>query len=484
MDPLSVLRDFNTSDRLHLVQHLDGNVQFGDRYNFPASTPVYKKAGASAYYTLHDVLFYLKNRQLKPQEYVMAASQAGLGIVNIMDRKKMLEVLDGLTVLDPSLVPVGVVVPLPQQRQAAAAAEEPQAKRQRVVDDEASAMRGLMEQERQLRNRNTMLVAPHKDFRKVLEVVANAKKQAHKQAAAAAATAKQAASAKQAAAAKQPAASRPGSQLQSQGAGASSSSRYGRDNTADQLKAMGAGKGGIDMYGTSGSRAAAAPPPPPPAAAAGYVPVRKSGSSAPPPPPPSSSSKPGKSAPAAAPASGKGSGKEGAKKGGVPIIIVPSGMTSLINMHNARSFLEEGLFMPTQQAIAASGGAPKATQITIRRTAHRQTPVEYMVTDKPPAKDSPDWDRVAAVIVQGAKWQFKDWPHKGAKDGDLVDALGKVCGFFVHFSDEKVAQPVSDWNVRTVPLHRESRHKDMTAMLELYRHLDVFLQAKRSTLAY
>ncbi len=51
----------------------------------------------------------------------------------------MLEVLDGLTVLDPSLVPVGVVVPLPQQRPAAAAAEEPQAKRQKVVDGERGA---------------------------------------------------------------------------------------------------------------------------------------------------------------------------------------------------------------------------------------------------------------------------------------------------------------------------------------------------------
>jgi hypothetical protein len=29
---------------------------------------------------------------------------------------------------------------------------------------------------------------------------------------------------------------------------------------------------------------------------------------------------------------------------------------------------------------------------------------------------SPDWDRVVAVIVQGAKWQFKDWPFKVAAD--------------------------------------------------------------------
>ena len=28
------------------------------------------------------------------------------------------------------------------------------------------------------------------------------------------------------------------------------------------------------------------------------------------------------------------------------------------------------------------------------------------------SQGSDDWNRVVAVIVQGAKWQFKDWPHK------------------------------------------------------------------------
>lgn len=59
-----------------------------------------------------------------------------------VDPQKMLEVLDGLTVLDPSLVPVGVVVPLPQQRPAAVAAEEPQAKRQKVADGERAGRGG------------------------------------------------------------------------------------------------------------------------------------------------------------------------------------------------------------------------------------------------------------------------------------------------------------------------------------------------------
>ncbi|GIL64314.1 hypothetical protein Vafri_18291 [Volvox africanus] len=163
MDPLSVLRDFNTSNKLQLVQQIDGNVQFGDRYSFPAATPVYKAAfaqAASAYYSIQDVLFYLKNRNLKPQEYVMAANQSGVANINIVDRKKILDVLDGVSALDPSLVPssaaAAAVAVAPREVTAGA---EPQAKRQRLAEvDEASAMKGLVEQERQLRNRNTMLV--------------------------------------------------------------------------------------------------------------------------------------------------------------------------------------------------------------------------------------------------------------------------------------------------------------------------------------
>ncbi|GIM02248.1 hypothetical protein Vretimale_7163 [Volvox reticuliferus] len=344
-------------------------------------------------------------------------------------------------------------------------------------------------------------LAPNKDFRRVLEVLLDVKKQvaAMKQEVAAAAAAAAGAGGGGKAASAAPSSATSGRPQDARGG----SARYGRDDP---------------HKGSSGSAygkpSAAAPPP----TTGGYVPVRKGGPSTsggppPPPPPPSSSGakgaataavkshasgsgSAGSSKVAATGGSGRGSGAgagvaagksaDGSvKKGGVPIIVVPSGLTSMINMYNAKSFLEEGRFVPAAKAQAAASGAPKPTSLTFRRTANRGSPgVEYAVTDRPPAPGSPDWDRVVAVVVQGAKWQFKDWPHKGAKDGDLMEAFAKVCGFYIHFADEKVGPPVSDWNVRAIPLHRENRHKDMTAMLELYRHLDVFLQAKRSTLAF
>lgn len=42
----------------------------------------------------------------------------------------------------------------------------------------------------------------------------------------------------------------------------------------------------------------------------------------------------------------------------------------------------------------------------------RAKPVQYQIIDKAPAEKHPDWERVVCVIVQGAKWQFKDWPFR------------------------------------------------------------------------
>lgn len=48
----------------------------------------------------------------------------------------------------------------------------------------------------------------------------------------------------------------------------------------------------------------------------------------------------------------------------------------------------------------------------------------------------------------------------------------------------QVVPPVSDWNVRRVPLHRESRHKDVNAMMDMFKQLDLFLAAQRSQLQH
>ncbi len=48
----------------------------------------------------------------------------------------------------------------------------------------------------------------------------------------------------------------------------------------------------------------------------------------------------------------------------------------------------------------------------------------------------------------------------------------------------QVPEAVSKWNVKKMPLHKENRHLDGAALLDVYRHLDAFLASKKSQLAY
>jgi hypothetical protein len=62
--------------------------------------------------------------------------------------------------------------------------------------------------------------------------------------------------------------------------------------------------------------------------------------------------------------------------------------------------------------------------------------------------------------VTGAKWQFKDWPFKGAADGDLVDTFAHVKGFHLKYSDTPLQPQIKDWPVSIINIPRISRHND------------------------
>ena len=62
--------------------------------------------------------------------------------------------------------------------------------------------------------------------------------------------------------------------------------------------------------------------------------------------------------------------------------------------------------------------------------------------------------------MTGAKWQFKDWPFKGAADGDLVDTFAHVKGFHLKYSDTPLQPQIKDWPVSIINIPRISRHND------------------------
>jgi parafibromin len=323
----------------------------------------------------------------------------------------------------------------PAATTAAAAAAPPPTTAPPVDAAMAKALRLLAGQERQLRDRNTMLLAPNRAFGRVLQIAereeAERKRRDAERAQERAAQERQqqqqqqAARPRPSAIASQQQQPRPRQPQHDPNAFIKASGRFEReDAAAGTLRAMagavGAGDGGA-AGGAAGLLAADV--------GLGYGGAQEEQqrqqqqqqqqrAAAPrpaqPPPPP----RPRAPAAAATPSSRAPSSSSGA----VPIIIVPAAMSAMLNMWNARQFFEQGKYLPSAEAYKQNP-AREAAVLSFKRAALRTNPPlpTYHVTDVVPPAKSPDWQRVVAVVVQGKPWQFRDWPFKGAAQGGESD---------------------------------------------------------------
>lgn len=110
-----------------------------------------------------------------------------------------------------------------------------------------------------------------------------------------------------------------------------------------------------------------------------------------------------------------------------PIILVPSAFQTMLNMYNAKEFLEDGMYVSAD--VKAKELPKKPEVVRFVRKMGRETPIKYEVRDKPSGLSPKDWDRVVAVFVLGKEWQFKDWPFK-----DHVEILSKSKALSLCFS--------------------------------------------------
>jgi len=195
-------------------------------------------------------------------------------------------------------------------------------------------------------------------------------------------------------------------------------------------------------------------------------------------------------APAPAPAASRPA-KRPAKRGGrggIPIIVVPSGVQAKLGLANARDFLERGRFVPLAEAkrAARASGSRRASVVVVQRTTKRDAPVPYHVVEEFP-KTREEQARVVACFVKGEAWQFKGWPFRGVASGDMLECFASLRGFYLGFADEKVPDAVLSWNVKRLALHRDNRHEDAAVALQCWDAIDEFVsrsEALREALSY
>eukprot|EP00557_Chaetoceros_sp_GSL56_P012061 CAMPEP_0176479928 /NCGR_PEP_ID=MMETSP0200_2-20121128/2008_1 /TAXON_ID=947934 /ORGANISM="Chaetoceros sp., Strain GSL56" /LENGTH=454 /DNA_ID=CAMNT_0017876019 /DNA_START=47 /DNA_END=1408 /DNA_ORIENTATION=+ len=143
------------------------------------------------------------------------------------------------------------------------------------------------------------------------------------------------------------------------------------------------------------------------------------------------------------------SGENTKKPMGKPIIIVPNAMTSPITLLNSIDFFQNSQFVPRDVAAARLVG-PKPTSVFMKRTVASRLGggiMEYEIMDNPLRKlqRSADWDRVVAVIAQGAAWQFKGWKMGGKIDPDPVDVFSNAFGYYIGFEGAPIPKDLQGW---------------------------------------
>lgn len=342
---------------------------------------------------------------------------------------------------------------------------------------EQSALRTIIANERQLRDRNTMLSVPGRSFQRVLAILDGAVQEEASREARRRQQEDYKRQKEEEARRKQTTAPQPSGRYQRETAPEAGLQRIGAQNLG--LQQVGFAAGPVDPSRPSGG----APPPPPPAyVKAPQVP-------APPPPEDSRQQQQQRQSQQHRPSSGSDRKSGGPTSSNhhqqhrqqqpvrnlTPIIMVPPAATAMINMLNAPSFLEGGVYQTAEQAAAAGAHHPEKGYLKLTRNVGGKK-VHYHVTDKEPKKPE-DWERVVGVFCLGKPWQFKKFPFRGASSGDLVDTFQKVCGFYLHYTDEPLDPQVKKWNVKFIKIGRHSRDGDPDAAREFWTHLDGFLKS-------
>ncbi|KAL5483780.1 hypothetical protein EMCRGX_G020194 [Ephydatia muelleri] len=161
-----------------------------------------------------------------------------------------------------------------------------------------------------------------------------------------------------------------------------------------------------------------------------------------------------------------------------PIIIVPAATTSVITMYNARDFLEEFRYVPSEEK-KTSGVKREVEMIIHRKKPHPTQPgqslsIPYRVIDNPLRLSPQEWKQVVAVFVAGPTWQFKGWPGV-LSDGSPVDIFTKVKAFHIKFDELKADKNIQQWDVQVLQISRSKRHLDKASMLQCWDSLERYM---------
>ena len=423
MDPLGRLRDLGRKGLLGQVTLGKEVVDFGDGQTFPRDAPTaFRSSSSNSLYLLESVVFAVLNEGLAFGKLRKKAKDEGVKtLLTVVDTSELLPYIKGQTDsskrLDYNAPELRAYAPQP----AAPAAKEAGA--EAGIEDVLAAGGDVMD-------RNKVLLCPSKNFDKVLGILKTVEEQnllREKELAKARVR-----------------------ELRDKPNLIARSNRFESEGKEAYYKNQGlGGLGGINEYG--GVKRKAPEPASAPAPSRQPQAPRSSSKSK-----PTSKSKPRPS-----------SSREKLR----PIILVPAGYDTLVNMYNVNAFLKDGKFKTWEECRDGEEKRTKSSAVGIIHGGR-----EFKVQDQVPNKGHKDWDRVVAVFANGKQWQFKGYPHDS-----LVETFSKIRGFHLRYSTDDIPEFVKTYAITVLSLDKNNRYKDAGVSGDFWAALERHLASRGFT---
>jgi parafibromin len=166
-----------------------------------------------------------------------------------------------------------------------------------------------------------------------------------------------------------------------------------------------------------------------------------------------------------------------------PIIIVPEPTrTARLCMWNAKSFLQDGVYVKVEAAKAAAKAAANGKRLKekqqdfVERGGVKFRILPVSITQKPKFWSQNDFKRVVAVFADGTTFRYKGWPQKSPEA-----IFHEIQGFHVHYVDEGPEEKCKKWFVDKVPVRKDDaqRFLDKSAVVKVWERLDLFIKLKK-----
>lgn len=145
----------------------------------------------------------------------------------------------------------------------------------------------------------------------------------------------------------------------------------------------------------------------------------------------------------------------------------------MLRMSNARSFLEDGKFVPPDTGAAAS------TMLHVQRTIRGidpNRPLRFALLEGSEQLKPEYWNRVVAVFTTGQTWQFKNYKWSAP------DELFKhVPGVYIGWRGDQPPDNVRGWGHRVLSIgverwrgegHDASRFRDKEVVEQIWRAIE------------